>query len=1058
MSNLKEARARWRSIDSKTKKIRPIRTVLSGDGRGNAASNLYVAQDERFVYVREFGSEKFFIVKNSLGAAGPFVDLPLVLGYDDRIDTGEEVVLSVNYEGIPDGTAGSTTFGMGKHANQHQFRGGDEVYIDSRLFLPGDVVPTVPATMFLEVRSLTHNNNGQQRWVSGSTVDLTTYLPTGLSNVFLSISLDPSTNTLSYTEGVPFVATSGSFTFDQFFNNASVINSAGGFSDIPTPPLGNIPLAAVALNASTTRVDWASAIDNLTDMRVFLQPPPDAASVTGGNLGTGIPVFREKSGTTLNFRTFVGGSGVNISSATSVIQIHASGVMLQGSALLNSEASEGNALTWNSTASQWSAASISAGGGGAGGSVNLGTGIEVLHEIAGGSTQMRTLISGDNITISSSTSAVTIMAVDNSAASLALAPVGASLFATLASEINDGALVNLNWQEGYDTHGFFNTASADRLTIPTGQDGIYLYTAQVPFSTNTTGNRTVHVQNKNGDAYIGSQTEKSITTGIHHLLLNKVFALVAGDELVVQATQDSGIGLSITNTASYYPSFTLQKIAEHPSSSTLIAQGAVGACLFSTLASEINTASNIHISDWQVGYDTHGFFSSGSLDRLIIPEGEAGIYAITGKLQYSANSTGRRFLYIKQMDGGVNYHLLEQPDSTDLPGTTILTKTAIAELKAGAEIVLMARQDSGVGLSLVNFASIIPALTIQKLAELPGLAPTRLITGDNKGTGIEVYREKSGGSLQFRTLAPGAGVNISSAASLVTIESSAAPSANTVGTTAEVFREIESGTTLNFRSITGGAGITATEATSIITIATSANNISTTREVFREIESGNVLNFRTLAPGPGVNITQATSVLTIEASTVGGNSLGTGIEIFREVESGDTLSLRSITGDDLISITSATSLITVAHGDHGARVFNSAASEVNNTVWTSVGFQSERRDTDAFHDNVTNKSRMTIPTGLGGIYAVGGHLAFGANSTGRRHLRIQKGGSTTLAEQRMVALTSVATVLDLHTVTHLNDSEYVEIQIWQSSGAGLSILAGGDNTQQLSDMYIQKLA
>ncbi len=685
MSNLEEARARWRSIDSKTKKIRPMRTVLSGDGRGNAASNLYVSQDERFVYVREFGSEKFFIVKNSLGAAGPFVDLPLILGYDDRIDSNEEVVLSVNYEGIPDGTSGSTTFGMGKHSNQHQFRGGDEVYIDSRLFLPGDVVPTVPATMFLEVRSLTHNNNGQQRWVSGSTVDLTTYLPTGLSNVFLSISLDPSTNTLSYTEGVPFVSTAGSFTFDQFFSNASVINFSGGFSDIPTPPLGNIPLAAVALNASTTRIDWASAIDNLTDMRVFLQPPPDAASVTGANLGTGIPVFREKSGITLNFRSCVGGSGVNISSATSLVQIHASGTMLQGSTLSANAAIEGDVLSWNDTTKVWETASKGSGGGG--GSLNLGTGIEVLREFAGGSTQMRTLVGGTNINITSSTSLVTLTAqATNTTGSLAVIAVGASLFANQLSSIGTASNVILNdWKVGYDTHSFFNAGSlTDRLTVPVGQDGVYHVFSSVQWAANATGRRALELRKLDGsDTFLGGTTASGHTNN-QNMFHSKVLDLVAGNEIAVRVTQDSGGALNLTHSGSQQPAFVIQKIAEHPNNSTLIAQGAVGASLFATLASEVNTSSGIIINNWQVGYDTHGFFSPASAkDRLIIPNGQEGIYALNATVRWSSNSDGARLLAFRRLNGVTRSYGL---NSTSGFSDGRITTHAIVELEINEEI------------------------------------------------------------------------------------------------------------------------------------------------------------------------------------------------------------------------------------------------------------------------------------------------------------------------------------------------------------------------------------
>ena len=61
--------------------------------------------------------------------------------------------------------------------------------------------------------------------------------------------------------------------------------------------------------------------------------------------------------------------------------------------------------------------------------------------------------------------------------------------------------------------------------------------------------------------------------------------------------------------------------------------------------------------------------------------------------------------------------------------------------------------------------------------------------------------------------------------------------------------------------------------------------------------------------------------------------------------------------------------------DHESRIRQAAvmATFVTSTAYTPslstpVPFGGETYDTDAFHDNTTNNSRITIPTGLGGTY------------------------------------------------------------------------------------------
>lgn len=67
--------------------------------------------------------------------------------------------------------------------------------------------------------------------------------------------------------------------------------------------------------------------------------------------------------------------------------------------------------------------------------------------------------------------------------------------------------------------------------------------------------------------------------------------------------------------------------------------------------------------------------------------------------------------------------------------------------------------------------------------------------------------------------------------------------------------------------------------------------------------------------------------------------------------------------------------------DHESRIRQAAvmASFVSGTAYTTgasnpIPFGGENYDTDGFHDNTTNNSRITIPTGLGGTYMLEAHV------------------------------------------------------------------------------------
>jgi len=553
----------------------------------------------------------------------------------------------------------------------------------------------------------------------------------------------------------------------------------------------------------------------------------------GTNLGTGIEVFKETApAASMQFRTLIGGAGITISSATSAITVDLNQAGLSsndiGVGLTSTSTQTATNGTWTTLSfagERWDtdgfhAASttqivVPANLGGKyfiHGQVSFwpnATGIRAVKIVKNGTTDIvltslsaatvgqttyqsaQTIDdasvgdsyelqvwqdSGGNLDIRGTVGTahrmefmaqkLDITAPQNANASIAFVPVGASLYATVASSVDDSSAITLkDWQVEYDTHGFYNSASIpDRMTIP--QDGIYSIMGGVTWATNSTGRRLTDIVRGTGGEIIGRSSQDGNDTGTTNTLVARILSLRQGEEIGLRVQQNSTGALNISHHSSATPFFNIQKIGEHPNSSALIAQGAVGACLFQTASSEINNDANFVHTDWQVGYDTHGFFNAASLlDRLTIPAGEEGIYAIRGETFYSINGTGRRSAAILiNSVGAAHVNTAAQGDVAHR-----MEVNKIVNLVVGDEVQLFSKQNSGIGLSIINSLSDTPSLTIQKLAELPGLAPTRLLSGDNLGTGIEVYREKSGGSLQFRTLVAGENIDISSAASLVTV-------------------------------------------------------------------------------------------------------------------------------------------------------------------------------------------------------------------------------------------------------------------------------------------------
>lgn len=124
---------------------------------------------------------------------------------------------------------------------------------------------------------------------------------------------------------------------------------------------------------------------------------------------------------------------------------------------------------------------------------------------------------------------------------------------------------------------------------------------------------------------------------------------------------------------------------------------------------------------------------------------------------------------------------------------------------------------------------------------------------------------------------------------------------------------------------------------------------------------------------------------------------------------------------------------------------SAAQTHTSTGNFQTINWDAEDTDSDAFHDTVTNNSRLTVPTGLGGVYLLFSMVTFASAGAGwRTTAQFRKNGATTLFGAAAPTDASGAaphgvTITDIVT---LAATDYVEVQAKQDSGGSASYAVG----------------
>jgi hypothetical protein len=127
-----------------------------------------------------------------------------------------------------------------------------------------------------------------------------------------------------------------------------------------------------------------------------------------------------------------------------------------------------------------------------------------------------------------------------------------------------------------------------------------------------------------------------------------------------------------------------------------------------------------------------------------------------------------------------------------------------------------------------------------------------------------------------------------------------------------------------------------------------------------------------------------------------------------------------------------------------AVIYQNASQSVGNNTFTPLICDSTAWDTYGGHSNTVNNSRYYAQ--ITGFYMIFAAVAFGPNSVGNRGITLDKNGTPLSAPgfTTLVPSTNASNDVDIGVsgMVQLTAGDYVEPQIYQSSGGALNLASG----------------
>jgi hypothetical protein len=143
-----------------------------------------------------------------------------------------------------------------------------------------------------------------------------------------------------------------------------------------------------------------------------------------------------------------------------------------------------------------------------------------------------------------------------------------------------------------------------------------------------------------------------------------------------------------------------------------------------------------------------------------------------------------------------------------------------------------------------------------------------------------------------------------------------------------------------------------------------------------------------------------------------------------------------------------------AGGFVGCVLTKTANQSINNLSITAITWDSELKDTNGFHDNSTNNTRITIPSGKGGLYLITGQVSYAANATGYRVGTIKKNGSDYYVFWNARATDGEWSVGSVSNIIELAATDYLEMFTYHNAGTAVNINGGNTYGANFGVQYL----
>jgi hypothetical protein len=178
-----------------------------------------------------------------------------------------------------------------------------------------------------------------------------------------------------------------------------------------------------------------------------------------------------------------------------------------------------------------------------------------------------------------------------------------------------------------------------------------------------------------------------------------------------------------------------------------------------------------------------------------------------------------------------------------------------------------------------------------------------------------------------------------------------------------------------------------------------------------------------------------TNSMATEIAAKGDLIVGTGSQTFDNVTIGANGTVLTADSTEATGVKWATPSSTPSFV--GCRLTKSADQAIGSNALTAITFNVETFDTDGFHDNATNNTRITIPTGKSGKYSVIARFSWDTTTTTYKYWRIRKNQTNILtfgvADGTALEYVQIADILDL------TAGDYIEFECYQNSGGNVTL-------------------